>query len=104
MLTDAKDLVVDPFTGSCVTGEVCQKLHRRWVCIDLIEDYLRGAIGRFQRDPEESTGPRLQALDDEEATYKIPRAGIFWNGVPKEPLPQDGVKKRPTFGVTRGNK
>ena len=32
MLTDAGDLVVDPFAGSCATGEVCERLSRRWMC------------------------------------------------------------------------
>ena len=31
-LTDPGDLVVDPFGGSCVTGEVCESLKRKWVC------------------------------------------------------------------------
>jgi len=29
MRTDPGDLVVDPFAGSCVTGEVCERLERR---------------------------------------------------------------------------
>jgi DNA modification methylase len=47
MLTDPNDLVVDPFAGSCVTGAVAEKLGRRWLCIELEEQYLRGAVGRF---------------------------------------------------------
>jgi site-specific DNA-methyltransferase (cytosine-N4-specific) len=47
MLTDKGDLVVDPFGGSCVTGEVCEGLERRWVCCELSKEYLKGARGRF---------------------------------------------------------
>ena len=47
MLTDENDLVVDPFGGSCVTGEVAEVLKRRWVCCDLNEEYLKGATSRF---------------------------------------------------------
>lgn len=47
MLTDPGDLVVDPFAGSCVTGEVSERLKRRWVCSELREDYVEGALGRF---------------------------------------------------------
>lgn len=47
MLTDVGDLVVDPFAGSCVTGEVCDSLQRRWVCVEMREEYARGAVGRF---------------------------------------------------------
>ena len=46
-LTDKGDLVVDPFAGSCVTGEVAERLDRRWVCVDLEEEYLEGA-GAFR--------------------------------------------------------
>ena len=47
MLTDKHDYVVDPFGGSCVTGEVAEALKRRWVCCDLNEEYLKGALSRF---------------------------------------------------------
>lgn len=47
MLTDAGDLVVDPFAGSNVTGQVSEVLGRRWVSIDIDEDYVRGSQVRF---------------------------------------------------------
>ncbi len=53
MLTDRNDLVVDPFAGSCVTGEVCERLERKWVCIELVEDYLKGASARFKKPKSE---------------------------------------------------
>lgn len=46
-LTDPGDTVIDPFGGSCVTGQVCERLKRRWTCIDLVEDYLKGGRARF---------------------------------------------------------
>lgn len=46
-LTDPGDFVVDPFGGSCVTGEVCEGLKRRWMCCELSKEYLEGAMGRF---------------------------------------------------------
>lgn len=48
MLTDRGDTVLDPFAGSCVTGEVAEALGRRWICCELDEEYLNGALGRFQ--------------------------------------------------------
>ncbi len=48
MLTDPGDLVVDPFAGSCVTGEAAERLRRRWICSELRPDYVEGALGRFQ--------------------------------------------------------
>ncbi|MBI2913804.1 MAG: site-specific DNA-methyltransferase [Chloroflexi bacterium] len=46
-LTVPGDLVLDPFAGSNVTGEVCEKLGRRWMAIDIAEEYLRGSKFRF---------------------------------------------------------
>ena len=46
-LTDPKDLVLDPFGGSCTTGRSAESLNRRWICIEKERDYLRGAKGRF---------------------------------------------------------
>ena len=46
MLTDPNDTVLDPFAGSCVTGDR-QSLGRRWICCELDEQYLLGARGRF---------------------------------------------------------
>ena len=46
-LTEPGDLVVDPFGGSCVTGEVAETLGRKWICVELIKEYLEGAMGRF---------------------------------------------------------
>ncbi len=42
MLTDPGDFVVDPFAGSCVTGEVPERLKRHWVCIEISQEYLEG--------------------------------------------------------------
>lgn len=46
-LTDRGNTVLDPFAGSNVTGEVCERLGRRWIATDTVEDYLRGAQFRF---------------------------------------------------------
>ncbi len=51
MLTDRGDLVVDPFAGSCVTGEVAEALERRWIACDSDAHYLAGALGRFEEAP-----------------------------------------------------
>lgn len=98
MLTDPDDLVVDPFGGSCVTGEVCERLQRRWICSDLMEDYLKGALGRFVREPvhREKGDP-----EDEGNYYRIPRPGILWNGTTGEQLPADGGAKRPASMGTK---
>lgn len=92
MLTDDGDFVVDPFAGSCVTGEVCERLERRWVCMDLDETYLLGALGRFQDAPVQATGQHRESHKEE--YYKVPRSGLLWNGADDTPLQEDGGRKR----------
>ena len=41
------DIVLDPFFGSGTTGYVAQKLGRRWIGIELNEDYIKIANKRF---------------------------------------------------------
>ena len=49
LITDEDDLVVDPFAGSNVTGEVCECLKRRWIAVDIVEEYLEGSKFRFDK-------------------------------------------------------
>lgn len=93
MLTDRGDLVVDPFGGSCVTGEVSERLGRRWVCAELLEEYLEGALGRFTPGGMASVRPPKSGQD--ENYYRIPRPGVLWNGTDGDPLPADGGRARP---------
>lgn len=88
MLTDVNDLVVDPFGGSCVTGEVAERLHRRWICSELREDYVYAALGRFAAEPS-------QPPKSTERSYKLARPGLLWNGHIEEPLSADGGRVRP---------
>ena len=46
-LTEPGDLVVDPFAGSNVTGEVAERLARRWLAFELVEEYLEASKLRF---------------------------------------------------------
>ena len=41
------DVVLDPFFGSGTTGYVAQKLGRRWIGIELNEDYIKIAKKRL---------------------------------------------------------
>jgi site-specific DNA-methyltransferase (cytosine-N4-specific) len=94
MLTDSGDLVIDPFAGSCVTGEVCERLNRRWICIELLEDYCEAALGRFKRTPADTIKSVTNPQDDANY-YRIPRPGLFWNDAPNDPLAEDGGRQRP---------
>jgi DNA modification methylase len=56
-LTEPDDLVLDPFAGSNVTGEVAEKLNRRWIAFEIVEEYLKGSRFRFEEFcPSESGG------------------------------------------------
>lgn len=57
-LTDEEDLVFDPFAGSNVTGEVCERLRRRWISVELREEYLAGSRFRFGNLPETKPAKR----------------------------------------------
>ncbi|AFY49466.1 DNA modification methylase [Nostoc sp. PCC 7524] len=46
-LTDEGDLVLDPFAGSNTTGFVAETLQRRWISLEINEDYVLGSRYRF---------------------------------------------------------
>jgi len=53
-LTEPGDLVVDPFAGSNITGEVAERLGRRWLAFEIVEEYLQVSMFRFQESCEQS--------------------------------------------------
>ena len=77
MVTDPGDLMLDPFGGICVTGEVAERLRRRWICAELVEQYLEGALGRFEPATEPQK-PKATKKDD--GYYRIAHPGLLWNG------------------------
>ena len=95
-LTDPDDLVVDPFAGSCATGEVAERLGRRWICGEIEEQYLLGAQGRFLNP---STIRTVRSTRKEAQSYSIHRPGLLWDDSPRPPLPEDGGRSRPSRGT-----
>lgn len=95
MLTDPDDVVVDPFAGSCATGEAAERTARRWICCDLVEDYLEGAIGRFQQRMATPYSSPLSQKQQDMGFYRAYKPGLMRNGTDSEPLPKDGGAKRP---------
>jgi site-specific DNA-methyltransferase (cytosine-N4-specific) len=99
MLTDPGDLVVDPFAGSCVTGEVAERLERKWACCDLVEEYLKGGLGRFNEAGKESQAQRelftRGAKENGDNFYRVYHPGSLWNGIDPQHLQDDGGKTRP---------
>ena len=98
MLTDPRDFVLDPFAGSCMTGEVAERLGRNWACCDLMEDYLHGALGRF-RDADTPSQKALFARGasrSNENFYRVYHPGSLWGENTEGPLQENGgVTRRP---------
>lgn len=59
-LTESGALVLDPFGGSNVTGEVAEGMERRWLCFELVEKYLQGSRFRFEKPREEEKSKRTR--------------------------------------------
>lgn len=47
LLTDEGDVVLDPFAGSNTAGAVAERLARRWLALELVEEYLEASKLRF---------------------------------------------------------
>ena len=75
MLTDKGDLILDPFAGSCVTGEVAERLKRRWICCEIIREYIEGGISRFNSNA--STPTKVPS-------YNLLNPSIIWRGSEEE--------------------
>lgn len=51
-LTDENDIVMDPFSGSNTTGYAAETLARRWIAIEIKEEYLEGSKFRFDEQTD----------------------------------------------------
>jgi site-specific DNA-methyltransferase (cytosine-N4-specific) len=49
-LTRPRQLVIDPFAGSNVTGRVAEQLGRSWVSVEINRDYVEGSRLRFNEE------------------------------------------------------
>lgn len=87
-LTDKGDTVLDPFGGSCVTGAVAEALGRKWVCCEMSEEYLNGALARFTPRP-------APLLKDRPVNYEIAPPCAVTVDEDEVPLFADGGAKRP---------
>ena len=100
MLTNPGDMVLDPFAGSCVTGEVAERLGRRWTCCELDEEYLKGAVARFQQRPDDAE-LFTKALGDK-AVYSIHSPCSVPVDDHEAPLVEDGGERRPAPPAKQG--
>ena len=61
-LTNPGDMVLDPFAGSNTTGYVAESLKRRWVGVELRNDYAQESRLRFESLSEEEAVAQGQLL------------------------------------------
>lgn len=54
LCTEENDIVLDPFCGSNMTGYVAESMKRRWIGLDMEENYLNGSKFRFSKEMETS--------------------------------------------------
>lgn len=93
-LTDQGDTVLDPFGGSCVTGAVAEALGRKWVCCEMSEEYLNGALARFVPTP-------IPLLKDRPSNYEIAPPCAVPVDEDETPLFKDGGAKRPPLAKSK---
>lgn len=67
-LTDEGDLIIDPFAGSNTTGYISEKLRRKWISIEILEDYAKQSAIRFQ-EPELNSKLKTQDNKPYEQNY-----------------------------------
>jgi site-specific DNA-methyltransferase (cytosine-N4-specific) len=96
-LTDAGDLVVDPFAGSCVTGEAAERLEREWICCELDGAYLQGALARFGATGggDAVAAPAAKAQRRRAKPYLLHPPGTLEVDEAAAPLVLDGGRTRP---------
>lgn len=70
MCTDPGDLVLDPFGGSGVSAAVAQRLQRRWVCIEVHEEYVKGAQLRLEHGRTRSCHAK--------SSYQVHHPAVMW--------------------------
>jgi len=92
LLTDPGDVVLDPFAGSCVTGEAAEYTSRKWLCCEISEPYLEGAIARFEEPPERKS---------KAVFYRIPAPCAMPVDEQEISLPDDGGRSRPAHMTKR---
>jgi site-specific DNA-methyltransferase (cytosine-N4-specific) len=47
LVSSEGDIILDPFAGSNTTGAVAEKLARKWLAVEVVEEYLQASRFRF---------------------------------------------------------
>jgi len=59
-LTEPGDLVIDPFGGRMMTGRAAEENGRRWICVESVLQYVRGAAELFAQARDFWLNPALK--------------------------------------------
>ena len=70
LLTEENDLVVDFFGGSNTTGEVAEKLNRKWLSFELDRSYVAASSFRFSQDDIENEKNYNEILNNIPVIFK----------------------------------
>ena len=68
-LTQKGDLVVDIFAGSNTTGESAETLDRRWISIELSDEYAAASSFRFCKDEDQAQKSYLSILNGQSINF-----------------------------------
>lgn len=82
---------------------MCERIGRRWLCIDTVKEYLKGALARFAPGGKASpsASPRSESLDA--GYYNVPRPGLLWGSAGSEALdPAGGQRRKPPLQKEQG--
>lgn len=77
-MTQTGDVVVDPFMGSCATGEACVKLDRRFIGCELDERWFDYSVKRIERSLSEERSSLFSARPSVKTKEKV--SGLFSGG------------------------
>ncbi|WP_186055622.1 DNA-methyltransferase [Burkholderia gladioli] len=66
-LTEPGELVVDHFGGTIKTGMAAERLQRRWLCIEIMLEYIRAAAERFRHCPGFAIHPAIERYRSRQA-------------------------------------
>lgn len=69
------DWIVDPFSGRATVGQACQELDRRFVCSEIIYEYLRVGAESFRNAPQFRLDPTFASLTSSEPSQSAAANG-----------------------------
>lgn len=69
-LTEPDDLVLDIFAGSNTTGEVAEKLGRRWMTFEELPEYVAASAFRFAPEGEDLQSVYDRIIEGKEVEFK----------------------------------